>query len=101
MAIRSMMGVTWSPRESGCSSLSHSVALNLHRMRVEERLAAPLLRPTQPGHRPLLTPSAKPELPSCLLSCPHLPPPGAYVLLALLPPPLQTLGPGWGLNSSG
>lgn len=31
MAIRSMMGVTWSPRESGCSSLSHSVALNLYR----------------------------------------------------------------------
>lgn len=29
MAIRSMMGVTWFPRESGCSSLSHSVALNL------------------------------------------------------------------------
>lgn len=29
MAIRSMMGVTWSPRESGCSSLSHNVALNL------------------------------------------------------------------------
>lgn len=29
MAIRSMMGVTWSPRESGCSSLSHRVALNL------------------------------------------------------------------------
>ena len=29
MAIRSMMGVTWSPRDSGCSSLSHSVALNL------------------------------------------------------------------------
>lgn len=29
MAIRSMMGVTWSPKDSGCSSLSHSVALNL------------------------------------------------------------------------
>lgn len=29
MAIRSMMGVTWSPKDRGCSSLSHSVALNL------------------------------------------------------------------------
>lgn len=56
MAIRSMMGVTWSPRDSGCSSLSHSVALNL---------------PGQPqdvGQGPSGGPSAEAHL-LCLYAC--------------------------------
>ena len=80
MAIRSMMGVTWSPRESGCSSLSHSVALNLpsRPQDVSQGTSGGRSAQAHPlGARACPVLAARPGVPSAGLSCPCLPPPGA------------------------
>lgn len=96
MAIRSMMGVTWSPRESGCSSLSHSVALNLPSQ--PQGVGLGTSDGPSPKAHPLRTPAftlafCLAWVPSSLLSCPCLLPPGACDLLILWLELPQTLEP--------